>query len=356
MPPLPIAPETDALLQAELSPGERILWSSAPIRSRILKASLPLILIGLLFTGFAFLSVARPSGAFPMGPLFSDAALAPFFLFGTAGLALLVVSPLAAMKMARRTGYAITTDRVLAAEAVLFGPTKLRSYPASRLGAAQLDLKPDGSGSIILETIVVRGGRHGPRQRRLGLLNIPDARAAHETILELAKDVPQEPAPPLPSMGGQRWVAPILIAVGGLVLLACGATDLIQGRRSAHWPVAPGTVLHAGILRRTGRRVTYQAQIVYQFEVDGRVYHGNRVSYGDHSASNQHAHELTARYRQGTMVTVSYDPAHPDTAAVLEPGVAPLSWSYPGFCALLAAVGLTWGIFQARQQRLAGAR
>jgi hypothetical protein len=351
MPPLPIAPETEALLQAELKPGEKVLWSSAPIRSRILKTSLPLILIGLLFTGFAFLSISRPSGAFPMGPLLANADLAPFFLFGTVGLALLVVSPLAAMKMARRTGYAITTDRVLAAEAVLFGPTKLRSYPASRLGAAQLDLKPDGSGSIILETVVVKGGRHGPRRRRLGLLNIPDAKTAHETIRELAKDVPQESAPPVPVMGGQRWVAPIFIAVGGLVLLAMGTNDLVQGRRSAHWPVAPGTVLHAGILRRTGRSVSYQAQIVYQFEVDGRVYHGNRVSYGDHSGSNQHAHELTARYRPGTIVTVSYHPAHPDTASVLQPGVLPTAWSFPGFGALLAVVGITWALVQATRKR-----
>ena len=351
MPTLPLAPETDALLQAELKPGERILWSSSPLPSRAWRTMLPFIALGLVLAGFACVSLAQRGTSSPAGPLLASAALTPFILFGAAGLALVVLGPLAALKTARRTGYAVTTDRVLAAEAGLFGPVRLRTYAASHLGAAQLELKPDGSGSIILETIIIKGGRYGPRQRQRGLLNIPDAQLAHDTIRELAKDIPQEYLSPAPEARGPRWVAPVLLGFAGLFILSTSAPDLVHGQQSTHWPVVRGTVLRASIRRQSGRSVSYWAQITYGFEVEGRPYRGNRVSYGDHNGGSRHAHELTSRYGPGTAVAVSYDPAQPDQAAVLEPGVSAMAWTFPGSGALLTVAGMAWTIVVTRRKR-----
>jgi len=90
----------------------------------------------------------------------------------------------------------------------------------------------------------------------------------------------------------------------------------------------------------------YQPAIRYQYEVDGKTYHGDRITIGTRMSSNilQSAKRRAAQYPVGKKVEVFYNPEKP-AEAVLFPGSSThvLPW-------LMAAIlfGLAWAIGSGR--------
>ena len=147
----------------------------------------------------------------------------------------------------------------------------------------------------------------------------------------------------------------IFVAVGAAVALA-GLRGLERARASVKWPTAPGKVVASSVARRAssgskGTTVTYHAEILYEYSVNGTTYDGNRVAYGDYgSSSPAHARRIANRYPKGTAVTVHYMPDSPEES-LLEPGLKGQSFMLPGVGLLFFAVGLLMAVYVPRSMR-----
>ena len=77
--------------------------------------------------------------------------------------------------------------------------------------------------------------------------------------------------------------------------------------------------------------VTYRAEIVYEYHLDGVKHSADVVVFGDYGASwSSHAEGIVDRYPVGKKVTVFYDPSNHDNA-VLEPGTNFMVFFQPMF-------------------------
>ena len=99
-------------------------------------------------------------------------------------------------------------------------------------------------------------------------------------------------------------------------------------------------------MRHAGRSTTYRAQVLYRYQVGDRIYRGNQVAYGEHSGGRAHAGQILSLYPRGAAVPVSYDPLDPEKA-VLQPGIAPPVWLYPG----LAFSSSSWAALRCYSRR-----
>ena len=128
------------------------------------------------------------------------------------------------------------------------------------------------------------------------------------------------------------WGITIAIGIGYLVN---GAITLQNARVSSGWPSVNGEVTASSIRTETTDDGTvYIADIEYRFVANDQWWEGDVVNFGENgSYARSDAVEILERYPIGLEVTVSYDPAMPETS-VLEPGVT--SDSY-----LFLIIGLT---------------
>lgn len=122
--------------------------------------------------------------------------------------------------------------------------------------------------------------------------------------------------------------------LGFLIFVVIGACVLIWGygsynksQKAKSWPTAEGTIISSDVElarshasgRRRSRR-TYRAEVMFEYNVDGKTYTSNRVVMeGFSSSKRSYAEKVVERYPEGEAVTVYYDPTDP-TMAVLEPG------------------------------------
>ncbi len=106
-----------------------------------------------------------------------------------------------------------------------------------------------------------------------------------------------------------------------------GVRELQDAVLSTKWPIARGHVVHSSVDRQTNNeRTTYHAVIMYNYEVNGTVYSGSRVAYGDYGSSNPiHAREIVDRYPKGKEVMISHMPESPGVS-LLEPGIKIQAW------------------------------
>ena len=122
------------------------------------------------------------------------------------------------------------------------------------------------------------------------------------------------------------FVYAMLLAPLGL-LLAVAAYKSLQVRAAREWPSAPGKVVVSKAEvrkvkvidsdRAEGHRFEERnfADIVYEYSVAGRKLRNNRVSIGEDLGNFQVA-ETIAKYPVGAVVTVYYNPLHPDEAVL----------------------------------------
>jgi hypothetical protein len=135
------------------------------------------------------------------------------------------------------------------------------------------------------------------------------------------------------------FVYAMLLAPLGLLLVAAAYKSL-QVRAAREWPSTAGkVVVSKAEVRKTkvidsereeGHRFEERnfADIVYEYSVAGRKLRNNRVSIGEDLGNFQVA-ETIAKYPVGTVVTVYYNPLHPDQA-VLERDLPKGLWGCVG--------------------------
>jgi len=148
------------------------------------------------------------------------------------------------------------------------------------------------------------------------------------------------------------------LAIGALcaAFLFGGGWGLWQGTiatqnslASTRWPSVSGVITTSQVAHHQSQDpnsidTQYEADITYEYTVDGRKLTGHTVGFGDIASSDRRpAEAAVARYPVGTKVTVHYDPENPEIAALetgLERGlVLPLG---VGASFTLIGLGLAW--------------
>ncbi|MFW6202246.1 MAG: DUF3592 domain-containing protein, partial [Gemmatimonadota bacterium] len=136
----------------------------------------------------------------------------------------------------------------------------------------------------------------------------------------------------------------------GVVMLGFAAWWIVPAWDSLDWTPVEGTIVSAEVDReiRTRRRssggrtshTVWIRRADYEYEVDGRVYRGDRVSFEIEGTTDRaSAQGWVDRNPAGTAVTVLVDPDDP-TASVLERGDGRVYWFFLAFgtCVMLFGV------------------
>src|SRR5262245_15849228 len=138
-----------------------------------------------------------------------------------------------------------------------------------------------------------------------------------------------------------------LIAAPMVVLIVVAVlAKMLEVHRAAAWSTAVGRVVKSGTEAQRQRfaggetEVKTMPVVQYEFAVAGRTWRGNRISIGEDSGGANTAHTL-ARYPEGAVVTVYYDPANPKDCVLerdIPKGVGKELAVLVGFGVVLAAV------------------
>jgi len=117
----------------------------------------------------------------------------------------------------------------------------------------------------------------------------------------------------------------IFAACFGLLVLLFFLASWRRARQAADWPMVRGTVLSSGC-EKIGyaadgrRRNTYAPAVEYRYRVNDVDYVGRQIKLGVVVASSQsYAEKVAARYPEGSVVDVHYNPANPSAAALENP-------------------------------------
>ena len=142
-------------------------------------------------------------------------------------------------------------------------------------------------------------------------------------------------------------MVPFVIGGFGLAVLALVVSSLREAAAMKRWPIAKGRIVlskveeyRTSVSRGTGgardRMTLYRAVVLYEYEVAGERFEGNRIaqSPGMDKGVPRFAEEMVQRYAAGSAVDVRYNPKRPGES-VLEPRV-PGSWVF----ALALGLGL----------------
>jgi hypothetical protein len=174
-----VKPELQARIRSELRDGEKLLWLGQPlVRAAALK-TIPVVLFGIISTGFGAGGVVAAAEHIMM--LFG--AL-PFLIMGLSFLS----SPYRALRKARATFYILTDQRVILYEGQSFfegqwgGGVSVRSYGPDKLRSMFRIEKTNGSGSLILEDHSFRDDNNNYNRIRHGLLEIENVSSVEKLI------------------------------------------------------------------------------------------------------------------------------------------------------------------------------
>ena len=148
-------------------------------------------------------------------------------------------------------------------------------------------------------------------------------------------------------------ILPLIFVVVGTAMVFFSVRDVIRAKASANWPAVHGEIITSSVERHYstggagGRRtvITYAANVLYAFSVDGKSCMGNRVSYKDYSSESlSDAYRVVNRYPKGRSVKVYYMPNNPKVC-VLEPGIQQGAYFTPGLGLLSFVLGSLMAIF-----------
>lgn len=142
-------------------------------------------------------------------------------------------------------------------------------------------------------------------------------------------------------------IVALAMLIAGVVVSVVGGMNLKNGLASSSWPQARGTVTSSSVSREekldreTHRtRVTYQPDVTYRYQVDGRSYASDRISFGDFASSSRgRAEEIVARYPRGMTVTVRTNPEKAGMS-VLETRLGWFLFLPPAMGALFIGLGI----------------
>jgi len=134
----------------------------------------------------------------------------------------------------------------------------------------------------------------------------------------------------------------------GLLCAWTGWYTTSKGKASMKWPATGGLIRKSGVKVSRGAssgdspsRRNYTFEVEYEYEVDGKVFTNNVYSYkiNYNAAQRDGPNDLVARYPEGAVVDIYYDPRKPKHSVIL-PGLN--TWSYIPY--LAAVVLLTFSV------------
>src|SRR5687767_9095305 len=180
--------ETAARIDAELRPGERIVWIGQPIPGRFARKSIGMVLFGIPCTAISVfwmiaagsMSAQESDGARDSFDFFFPLLGLPFLLGGVA----MLCSPFWMRRQARRTAYVITDQRALILHARGWRGLALRSFEPEHLTTLRRRPNRDGSGDIIFARRWIRTDE-GNRFAHIGFFAIANAEQVENLIREL---------------------------------------------------------------------------------------------------------------------------------------------------------------------------
>jgi hypothetical protein len=176
--------DLSAMLDSELSKGERTTWVGRPIPWLMARSRLPTALLGIPFTAFAFFWISVASG-FRFPDFSTGRGLFPLFgiPFVCVGLGMLL-SPIWTYRRATRTIYAITDRRALTIETDPLGRVTTQSFEPPYLTIVTRMQRADGTGNLVF-----RREHRGEGRRHymvdIGFLAVADVREVEDRIRQL---------------------------------------------------------------------------------------------------------------------------------------------------------------------------
>lgn len=114
--------------------------------------------------------------------------------------------------------------------------------------------------------------------------------------------------------------------------------------RARHWPAVPCRVISSRVQTHSGKSTTYNVDILYSYNVDGREYRSNRYDFMSGSSSGYSSKAIiVAQYRPGTTTKCYVNPSEP-TDAVLDRSFQPvmLAGLIPTVFLFIGVGGLIW--------------
>lgn len=178
------------VIRRELQPGEMLLWNGSGSHFRMGWGSVPVVIFGMMFFGFAVfwtvmafggMSRAASGGGMPsflrfLCPLWG----VPFMLVGLG----VMTSPVWAKLKARKTLYALTNRRAIIFEKAMFGSSRqVHSYDPRALGAMTRVDRSDGSGDLVFEEKITGRGKGGHAiTKKVGFIGVPDVRGVERAV------------------------------------------------------------------------------------------------------------------------------------------------------------------------------
>lgn len=112
----------------------------------------------------------------------------------------------------------------------------------------------------------------------------------------------------------------------GLFFVVMGGREWYRAAISQSWPHVTGRVVDSGVARSTHsslgrgtRHTRHQADIEYQYQVDGTAYTGTRVTFTVAPTSQEAASAIAAAYPKDATPEIYYNPSDP-SECVLQPG------------------------------------
>lgn len=152
-------PEVRNRINAELQPGERLLWAGQPTPALYARSSRPIMVFGLFFTGFSLFWIAAAGGMmwFADGPGSRDRGFQvfncfplfgiPFFLVGMG----MVTSPIWMRRAAKRTVYGVTDRRCIVVKGKPTGGVEVRSFGPGDLTDMSRNEYANGGGDLVFQ-------------------------------------------------------------------------------------------------------------------------------------------------------------------------------------------------------------
>lgn len=113
----------------------------------------------------------------------------------------------------------------------------------------------------------------------------------------------------------------IICALVGIYLIKSGSNQFLTASESKNWPKTEGVITDSRLIKKSDNDgITYEAQIAYQFYVEGEKIMGSNVQFGKYRTGDPSLASFQVnKYKSGKKVTVFYNPINV-YKSVLEPG------------------------------------
>lgn len=106
----------------------------------------------------------------------------------------------------------------------------------------------------------------------------------------------------------------LVLIASGIFVMGFGVNPILQTRDSASWSSTRGQIINSQLVtpRDTTAGLGFKATVEYQYDVEGRQFTGDRISFSDAYSSNEEYHqEIVDKYFPGKRVEVFYNPSNP---------------------------------------------